>query len=288
AAAGRRLGIPLVVSPRGMLQPWAWRHHRWRKMLAWRLYQGRDLASAAAFCAASEAEAEAIRHCGFGQPIGIVPNGVAIPHLAPRHEPGHGEKTALFLSRIHPSKGPCLLVEAWSEAKPAGWNVVVAGPDEDGHRREVEQLVKERGLSEVFTFAGPVESEEKSRLLARSDLVILPTQSENFGLVVAEALAHAVPVITTTRAPWRGLREHECGWWVEPDARDIAEAIRAATSMSDEERRAMGSRGRAWMTRSFSWAEAADRLLAFYQWILHGGGAPCCLFDGKGRGRDRG
>ncbi len=277
--AARTKRIPLVVSPHGMLEPWALAYRVWKKKIAWRLYERRDLASVRLFCATSPQEAMSIRKCGFQQPIAVVPIGVSLPEPPLGGVKGPNRRTALFLSRIHPVKGLLTLVEAWKTVRPPGWRVVVAGPDEGGHRKTVEKAVATAGLGDVFEFVGPVKDEAKGRLYREADLFILPTMSENFGLVVAEALAYRVPVITTTGAPWRGLLDHSCGWWVQPEAAQLASAIREATELSSVEREAMGARGRTWMEQEFSWPSVAKRMLSVYEWILNGGHAPDCVLE---------
>lgn len=282
AAVGvaRAKNIPLVVSPRGMLESWAIAHRGWKKRIAWALYQKRDLAVARAFCATSLAEAGSIRAWGFRQPVAVVPNGVALPPLRQRESGSREWRTALFLSRIHPVKGLLSLVEAWKAARPHDWRVTIAGPDEGGHRRTVEEAVASASLDHLFDFIGPVGNGAKTELFRCADLLILPTLSESFGVVVAEALAHGVPVITTTGSPWPGLVEHGCGWWVRPEAGELASAIREATGLSDTERESMGARGRMWMEREFSWPSVAQRMRSVYEWMLHGGGRPECVIGG--------
>jgi glycosyltransferase involved in cell wall biosynthesis len=277
----RERNIPLVVSPRGMLEPWSLAFRAWKKRIAWTLYEKRDLASARVFCATSSDEATSIRKCGCRQPIAVVPNGVGVPDLSGSRVTKSVPRTALFLSRIHPKKGLPLLVQAWKRVQPRDWRVVVAGPDEGGHRKTVEDAVCDAGLGNTFEFVGPVKDEAKAALFRQADVFILPTMSENFGMVIAEALAHAVPVIATTGVPWGGLVDHSCGWWVQPEAGEIASAIREATGLSDSDRETMGMRGRLWVEREFSWPSAAKRMLSVYEWILNGGEAPDCVIKGS-------
>jgi glycosyltransferase involved in cell wall biosynthesis len=282
AAVGvaRETGIPLVISPHGMLKPWSLSHRAWKKKIAWMLYQKRDLAAARVLCATSMEEATSLRECGREQAVAVVPIGVHLPELKGRQCEKPNPRTALFVSRIHPVKGLLLLVEAWKRVRPRDWRVIVAGPDEEGHRRVVEKAVGAAGLERQFEFVGPVGDEAKETLLQGADFLILPTMSENFGVVVAEALANCLPVITTTGAPWRGLVDHSCGWWVRPEASELAHAIHEATGLSDKERETMGARGRLWMEREFSWPSMAQRMLSVYEWILSGGDVPGCVIEG--------
>ena len=101
-----------------------------------------------------------------------------------------------------------------------------------------------------------------------ADLFVLPTYSENFGMVVAEALAHGVPALTTRGAPWSMLLDQECGWWVEPTVTGVADGLRQATSCNSETLRSMGRRGQAFVRTEFRWEQVAARFIAAYEEIL--------------------
>ena len=274
ARVARSLDCPRIVSPHGMLEPWSLGQGTWKKKAAWWLYQKRDLQTAEAVIATAEQEAENIRDLGVDRPIATVPNGVDRPDDLPKDTEGGHERTVLFLSRIHEKKGLLNLVDAWDRLRPDGWRVVVAGPDEDGHEAEVRRRIAERNFGEAFSFVGPVEGGAKWSLYQKSDLFVLPTHSENFGIVVAEALSCGTPVITTKGAPWRDLKEHACGWWVEIGAEPLVKALDEAIHLSAAERSTMGRRGKELVEQKYTWPQVADRLERTYRWILEGSGKP--------------
>lgn len=267
ASIAKQLGIPLVIHPHGMLEKSALEVRSWKKSLAWCLYQRRDLEIAAMFVATSYQEAATIREKGFPQPIAVLPIGVDLPSLEPQTQ-NRQVRQALFLSRIHPIKGLTDLVDAWAKVRPPNWKMVIAGPDEENHRSEIERAVANLGLSDSFIFKGPVYGKLKADLFNESDLFVLPSKSENFGLVIAEALSYGIPVITTDRTPWESLVSKQCGWWVEKTVDALAEAISDATSLSDAERKKMGSRGRDFVESEFSWPMVADKMIMAYEWVL--------------------
>ena len=263
-----RAGTPRVVSPRGMLEPWALRHRRWKKKIAWWLYQRGDLQRAAALHATAEAEAAQFRRLGLRSPITVIPNGVAIPDRARRPRSGDRMRTALFLSRVHPKKGLPLLVEAWAKVRPEGWLMRVVGPDEQHHSAEVKMLAQQAGLAETWEFTGEISDREKWQVYELADLFILPSYSENFGMAVAEALSAGLPVITTKGCPWEGLQRHDCGRWVAPTVDGLAAGLRELCAASDDELLAMGQRGRRWMESEFSWNKIAERMTGLYEAVL--------------------
>jgi glycosyltransferase involved in cell wall biosynthesis len=158
------------------------------------------------------------------------------------------------------------LIRAWAQVKPAGWRCVLAGPDEAGHRAELEREINALGLKEQFEFPGSLEDGEKWERYRSSDLFVLPSFTENFGLVVAEALVCGVPVITTKGTPWSDLLANRCGWWVEAAVEPLAAALREATVLTDQERDEMGVRGRKLVRGNFSWSSVASRMRAVYSW----------------------
>jgi glycosyltransferase involved in cell wall biosynthesis len=279
ASVAHRAQVPFMVSPRGMLEPWALRHRRLKKQVAWMLYQRRDLKRAALIHVTSEAEAQHVRQLGLNQPIAVIPNGVDSPaELPPRTR--HVPKRILFLSRLHPVKGLPLLIEAWRRTQPVGWELIVAGRGEERYERELKTQVYAAGLQETIRFVGAASETEKWGFYRSAEVFVLPTLSENFGLVVAEALAAGVPVITTTAAPWQALVLHRCGWWVKPEVDALVTALSEATSLTTAARGEMGDNGQAFVNAHLSWDHVAIKMAQVYTWILDGGDMPHDIYDG--------
>jgi glycosyltransferase involved in cell wall biosynthesis len=268
-------GVPYIISPHGMLEPWAFANNAWKKKIVWFAWQLKALQCAKAFCATSDQEAESIRLLGFKQPVAVIPNGIDFPAYFEKHDQSKSTiRYALFLSRVHKKKGLLNLVKAWSIVAPRDWKLIIAGPDEAGYQQVVQDEINSLGLNSVIFFVGHVDGVERERLYREASLFVLPTFSENFGVVVAEALAVGTPVITTKGAPWEGLITHNCGWWVDIGVEPLVEAIREATSLSDAERISMGWRGRKYVMNEFGWDEVGRKTVSFYDWILRGGSPP--------------
>lgn len=268
---GRR--AKLVTSPRGTLSPWALGRNHALKWLLWPL-QRRALERADLLHATSEVEYREIRALGFKAPVAIIPNGIDLPTL-PEHRPITDRRTLLFLSRIHPTKGIDRLLQAWQslEQRHPDWQMVIAGRGEPGHEREVKEHAATLDVQRV-SFPGALYGPEKSQAYFQADLFVLPTHSENFGMVVAEALAHGCPAMVSRGAPWSGLGTEGCGWWVDHDVDTLTAALDVAMRLPSAELAAMGLRGRAWMQRDFSWESVAQQMEGAYCWIVRGGEKP--------------
>ncbi len=271
---------PCVVSPHGMLAPWALAHKRTKKTVAWALYQKRLLNQASLLHATSTAEADQFSKLGLQPPVAVIPWGIEPPDpeqitvVPGRNNESNAYRTALFVGRIYPVKGLPMFVEAWAKVRPSGWRVRLAGPDEAGHRAEIERQIRDAGLNGAFEFTGPLEGQAKENAFLNADLFILPTHSENFGMAIGEALARGLPVITTQGAPWGLLETEGCGWWTPITADGIAQALQEATSLSRDVLRKMGVKGRKVVAERFTWLGVADRFLETYGWLLGEGAKP--------------
>ena len=279
AVACRRLGIKYVIAPRGMLEPWSLKQKWLKKRIARWLYQDRDLKSAAALHATAESEAEQFRKLGFKNPIIVSPNGVNVPKCVLAAKNAKGAKRVLFVSRMHPKKGVLELVEAWGRlvvsrqsSVVSGWECelvyTVSGELEREYEAKVKARVRELGLGDQFIFTGALDDEEKWKAYARADLFVLPTYSENFGIVVAEALWAGVPVITTKGTPWKGLEERNCGWWIDTGVEPLAEALKQSLGVSRQSLAEMGERGRRLVEEKYTWDAVVKMMVNGYKMII--------------------
>jgi glycosyltransferase involved in cell wall biosynthesis len=280
STASRRFNLPLIVHPRGMLEPWALSHKKLKKILGLKIYQQKALSGASVLVATAGSEYENLRALGLNNPIAIIPNGVVmesfVPHGMTNDIPRSEVRTVLFLSRVQEKKGLINLVHAWAQLKPVGWRLQIAGPDENGHLRKVMALVQHLGIDSIIEYVGVVDGVEKAALYRSADVFVLPTYSENFGVAVAEALASGLPVITTKGAPWSDLEKYNCGWWIDIGVQPLVTALREAIALSDDERRAMGSRGRNYVQR-YDWNDIASQMTEVYRWVIGQGPKPDCI-----------
>lgn len=272
-AAARQHRARFVISPRGMMSGWAHAHNRTRKRLAERLVHPGAFAAANGWHATSAEEADDIRRLGFTRPICVAPNGVTLPDAielarardewTQRAPALAGRRVALFYSRFHRKKRVRELLELWARRPRGDWLLLLVGVPEEYPLAEIQGWITDLrlgGHAAVFDGRGTVAP------FAVADLFLLPSHSENFGLVVAEALAAGVPALVTDTTPWRELADREAGWCVPWAA--FADQLDAVLSQPPADLHARGQQGRQWTERTFTWSRAAALLEDFYRTLL--------------------
>ena len=270
----RAHGVPYVLSPRGMLQPQAIRRGRWRKSAAYRLFERGNLRSAACLHAASDQEAGALRDLALGVPITVIPNAV---DLDAARSASHGFRerlgipadafVVLSLERLHRIKRLDLLADAFAKMRETdrSAHLVLAGPDEQGLGPGLASQLAAHAA--CVHMPGPVLGPDKWALLREADVTVQCSDSESFGLAVAESLAVGVPVVATRTTPWSALETRGCGLWVDQRADAIAAAL-CDLARDPARRAAMGARAAAFAGEAFGWDTVAGAMSALYRATL--------------------
>jgi Glycosyltransferase len=278
----RKKGIPYIIAPRGMLEPWSLEQKKWKKKTAMFLYQRYDLKKAAALHATAQAEAEQFKRLEITHKIIVSPNGLTLPKQIPRRTcKADAKKNILFLSRIHPKKGLLVLIEAVARLKQLslfhGWHIEYAGPDYEGHLEEVKDRIKALNLQDEFSYLGILDDQSKWDAYSCANLFVLSTYSENFGIVIPEALYARIPVITTKGTPWEELETERCGKWIDIGVEPLAKALQEVMSLTDEKRQMMGENGRRLVDAKYTWPAIAEQMISAYKGILHDSERPTCV-----------
>lgn len=284
----RKYNIPYIVTPRGMFEPWSLSQRRWKKKLALALYQKNDLKHAACIFTTAEMEAEHVRALGVDVPMSVIPNGIETDGYACRKSMDGVKKQILFLSRIHVKKGIELLIEAFwkvrgersevrgerlevgGEKLEVGddWNVVIVGNGEPEYIESLKLKVENLGMQDCVKILNPVFGDAKVKLYQESAVFCLPSYSENFGMVVAEAMSCGLPVITTTNCPWSILNETQTGWCIDLCVDNLEKALREAMTMEPSELYGMGQKASRLVRENFDYRSVAQKTKRLYEWIL--------------------
>ena len=281
---------PYVISPHGMLDPWAVKNSSSKKKFVELLYEGAHLRGAACLHALCEAEFQAIRAFGLKNPVAVIPNGIDLPDLAapvllPDWEAKlpPGSKVLLFLSRLHPKKGLANLVEAWSQARQradsvsANWHLVIAGWEQGGHQDELQRQARALGVDSSVHFVGPQFDQAKAACFSRADAFVLPSFSEGLPMVVLEAWSYARPVLMTPQCNLPEGLAAGAAIRIEPAVDSVLNGLSALFSMDAADRRAMGARGRELVEQRFTWGQVGTEMAAVYRWVLGQGDKPDCV-----------
>ena len=263
----QKLGYKVVLTPHGMLEPWIIQRNYWtKKVPALLLYQKEAIVHADCIHATAESEKKNILKLGYNQSVAVIPNGIELEGISMKKS-WERKKEILFLSRIHVKKGIEFLIEAVAILKNElrEYKVKIAGYGDADYIQSLKEKARQEGVDEFIEFVGGVYGEDKWMLLKNADVFVLPTYSENFGIVVAEALACGTPVITTNGTPWEELNTEKCGWCIEVGIMPLVNAIKDFLSKNEQELCTMGQNARQLVENRYSITKIARQFVAFYK-----------------------
>lgn len=273
---------PIVTSTHGQLYPQVLQKNVLRKKLTAMLFMDSDLKASAIIHVTSKQEAGFVKQYLPNLSTHIIPIGVdskkylvdsklAMKNIVGEFKSIKNKRIILFLGLLHPKKGLVKLAEIWGKLSQQypDWHLIIAGPD-DGAEQIAKTAFKYHCHTNSVTWTGPVYGQKKIDLFAASELFILPTDWENFGIAVLESLAAGTPVITTNTTPWDMLQEKNCGWCVSSDLASLQSALNQALSLTIEDLQCMGEQGQMLVQQCFESCDCANQFKAIYQNILSG------------------
>lgn len=277
----RKMSVPYIVRPCGMLDSWSLAQKSLKKRLYTSLLERRTINGAAALWFTSEEERRGAQAFNYLSPDIVIPLGLAPQAYKDLPAPGafrslHPElenrRYVLFLGRITPKKQTGLLLKAYARVcdEFPDVSLVIAGPDEGTYLRELKQLAKSSGVADRTLFTGPLRGQEVQAALQDSELFVLPSLHENFGVSVIEALACGVPVVLSNLVNLAvDISRAEAGLAITPDEESLVESLRTLLSNRALAHR-MGRNGRQLALESYTWEGIAPRLIDLYQKTIEG------------------
>lgn len=277
-----------VITPQGMLEPWARNHKAFRKSVAWKVFEKDHFTTASCINVNSEHEMQNLRQLGIAGPFCVVPNGVKIPTLPASFRdkvrplwadtwPAE-RKILLFLSRVHQKKGLIPLLRGWRMAQNLnsdhGWALAIVGWDENGFGKEINDEIAELRLQDCVKWFGPAFGETKLAAFHHATAYILPSFSEGFPMTVLEAWSHGLPVLMTPECNMNFGFEADAAIKVLPSEESISGSLLRLFTSEEEKLRQQGAKGRALVERNYSWRRVSVDLLSVYSWCLGAGPKP--------------
>lgn len=264
---------PYVVTPHGMLYPEALRRSAWKKWPLRKLWFDRDILNASTLHATCETEMRHLRSFGYKGSIAIIGNPVDVPEYTNELAASHTLSTdgilrLGFLGRLHPIKQIENLIQGAALSKISDLEILIIGKGDDAYEHFLRDEAKRLGITDRVKFLGFLNGREKFEQLARLDALFVPSDMENFGMIIPEALIVGTPVMASLGTPWQALNTERCGWWVDASPQSIADVIFELCSLSPEEHKAMGQRGRDYILSTYASEKIASQMLSLYRWLL--------------------
>lgn len=280
ATIARQKGKPFVLTPHGMLYPQALASSKWQKqLLRWMLFD-RDIREAACIHVTCEEEMLHLRTLGYVNPIAIIGNPVP-ESLIKNESPKTDIITFGFLGRLHPRKRVERIIEAMaslSRAEQEKCELLIIGSGEAEYETFLRRCVEELRLTNV-RFTGFLDGVEKEQLLTSLHALFVPSDFENFGMIIAEALRAGTPVFASTGTPWKILNERGCGWWQEATPTNMATVMHELLTIRPDKLEEMGTIGRQLIRDSFSAETIAQQMTELYNWIITKQNKPSFVYE---------
>jgi len=280
AVVAREKGKPFVLTPHGMLYPQAMTRSKWQKQLLRWACVDRDIRQAACIHVTCEEEMEHVRALGYTNPIAIIGNPV--PDTLLTKQVLKAEKCTFgYLGRLHPRKQVERIIEALallSSNEQQQCQLIIMGSGEADYEAFLHKRVKQLQLDNVC-FAGFVKGIEKERQLAALSALFVPSDFENFGMIIAEALREGTPVFASLGTPWRVLNEQGCGWWQDATPENMVNVMREVLQSRPERIEQMGTVGKQLIAERFSAKAVAQQMSELYEWIINKQTKPSFVYE---------
>lgn len=282
--------IPLILAIRGSLYNWSLSQGKLQKSIAWKLFQRRVLQNATCIHVTEIKEMKAVRDLGITIPVAIIPNGINLDEFKDVKSKVDSKvslnldikkKYILFMSRIHPKKGLEYLVNSWIKLSNEykDWDLLIVGPEYgEQYIQDIKSNIENSRLEGRVIFTGMLTGEKRVDAFGSSDLFVLPSHTENFGIAIVEAMVAKLPVITTHGTPWQEIEKYDAGWWVELSQENIDKSLENALSLDTDALKEKGLNGFE-LVHKYEWKYQAQKMKKVYEWVLNDKDKPDFVYE---------
>lgn len=281
ALYARKNKRPYLITLRGMLYPQALRQSYLIKKISLSLYQRKDLQFASCIQATCYEEMEYYRELGFTNPVAILPNPIETSGIIERPIINNNKLRIGYLGRIHPRKRIERLIYAFDALRNDALRnaeLIIIGKDDENYENFLHNEVERLGLTNIH-FTGFLTGKEKDDAISSLSYLAVPSDFENFGNIVTEALVRGVPVIASKGTPWQELETYHCGWWIDNDQDTINQTLKIVAQISEQERVKMGLNGKQLIKEKYGVDILGMKMKHLYEWIINGGDKPEFVYE---------
>lgn len=263
---------PYIITPHGMLFTEAIHRSYWKKWPLIKLYFKKDIECASCIHATCEQEANDIRKFGYKGPIAIIPNPANLPDYINDINKSRNYTGAIsfgFLGRLHPiKKVENILYAAARISDQNKFKIIIIGKGDDKYESFLHEEVKRLELNNV-EFKGFVTGREKFEMLSNLSCLFVPSDFENFGMIVTEALSVGTPVMASLGTPWEELNTRHCGWWMDRTPDNISSVMERIICMSETQIKTMGQNGIELVKAKYTAIKVAEQMDILYKWLIN-------------------
>ena len=262
-----KLNKKVIISTLGALEPWSLNQKKWKKKIAWNLYQRKILNNATAIHATSVDEKKHLLELGIKSKIEVLLHGIEIQDLEDKKINKSKNKKLLYFSRIHEKKGILELINSWKIINNDEWTLDIYGPVTDQkYLSLIKQNIEKLSLSNKVKIFDPIfEKALKKKIYTSSDCFILPSKSENFGISIGEALSFGLPVITTTSTPWKEITDYNAGFLFDFSQENLTKYLKKLIGLSNEQLKKMGQNAVKLISDNYDFNKIIVDYIKFYK-----------------------
>ena len=257
----------IIIHPFGIYEPWAFAQKKFKKIIAWNLYQKYILNKADVIHCVSNMEQKNLLKLNSSFRTVVLPYGIA-NRLIKRKIKRKFNKRALFLSRLHPKKGLDDLIKAWINVDNKSWKLDIVGPYEDRNYYDSLQLLIYNSRNKNIRILKPVFNHyKKYKLFSKYDFFVLPTKSDPFAMVILESLSQGLPVLTNINTPWNNIKTYNAGWFIKDSYLELKKNLNIIFNTSKSQFY-IKSRNAIFLANKFNWKHISKEYIHMYMNLL--------------------